>query len=214
MIVMKSVNATLKNPKIIGFSTTSDSEEKPSWRDLEKDLQTEYPTLKFLYSRMEDGKGQLAISSNKVDEEAIKKLVDSTVTCKGFDYKFDIPDEDDLKEFWKDHGSHYEMVSRQKVRKLKKRKPEDKHEEKQNKRQKIEEAEKQYTIAGITYANIGKVKSKAKAIMNIKENGQKLEGFEEEFMKEIVKHHIKHEEKMKDFSHFIVDDHPNYKTIK
>lgn len=185
-----------KNPKIIEFTTTTKSEEKPSWRDLEKDLQAEYTTLKLLYSRMEDGKGQLAISSQKVDEEAVKKLVGSTFTSKGFEYKFDIPSEDDLKEFWKDHGSHYDMVSRQKIRKLKKRKPEEKHEERSAKRQKqAEEDEKQYTIAGVTYANINKVKSKAKAIMNTKEKGQKLEGFEEEFMKEIIKHHAKHDEK-------------------
>lgn len=185
-----------KNPKIIEFTTATVSEEKPSWRDLEKDLQVEYPTLKLLYSRMEDGKGQLALSSQKTDEEAFKKLIESTFTSKGFEYKFDIPSEDNLKEFWKDHGSHYEMVSRQKIKKLKKRKPDQRNEDRAAKRQKHEEDdEKQYTIAGVTYANINKVKSKAKAIMNVKEKGQKLEGFEEEFMKEIIKHHEKHDEK-------------------
>lgn len=200
-----------KNPKIIEFTTATVSEEDPSWRDLEKDLQVEYPTLKLLYSRMEDRKGQLALSSQKTDEEAVKKLIESTFTSKGFEYKFDIPSEDNLKEFWKDHGSHYEMVSRQKIKKLKKRKPDQRNEDRAAKRQKHEEDdEKQYTIAGVTYANINKVKSKAKAIMNVKEKGQKLEGFEEEFMKEIIKHHEKHDEKWRDFSHFIVDDHPDH----
>jgi hypothetical protein len=50
--------------------------------------------------------------------------------------------------------------------------------------------------------------------MNIKEDGQKLEGYEEEFMKEIIKHHDKHEQKMESFTHFTVDAHPNYENTR
>lgn len=207
-----------KNPKIIAFKTETESSEKPSWRDMEKDLQAEYPTLKLLYSRMEDKKGQIAISSHHTDNEAVDKLLAGVVKSAGFEYTFSIPDEDELKKFWEDHGSHYEMVTKQKIRRMKKRKHDDNTKGDGGKRVKTDDGEhvkeKSYFIAGATYANINKVKSKAKAIMNVKENGQKLEGYEEEFMKAIIKHHAKHDEKMKDFTHFIVDEHPSFQNTR
>lgn len=203
-----------KNPKIISFTTETESEEKPSWRDLEKELQAAYPSLKILYSRMEDKKGQIALSNHNTDTEALEKVLNEPFTSAGFEYRFSTPSDDELKKFWEEHGSHYEMVTKQKMRKMKKRKREETKENNQNKMQKTEESDRQYTIAGTTYANINKVKSKAKAIMNVKEDGQKLEGYEEEFMKEIIKHHEKHEQKMKDFSHFIVDEHPSYQNTR
>lgn len=203
-----------KNPKIISFKTETTSEETPSWRDLEKDLQTAFPTIKFLYSRMEDKVGQLAISSHGTDQAAVDKLISAPVESKGFSYIFFNPSDEELKKFWEDHGSHYDMVTKQKMRRMKKRKHEDGTSHKKEKMQKTAENEKSYSIAGTTYANINKVKSKAKAIMNVKEDGQKLEGYEEEFMKEIIKHHAKHDEKMKDFSHFVVDEHPSYQNTR
>lgn len=209
-----------KNPKIIAFETTTESAEKPSWRDLEKDLQEAHPTLKLLYSRMEEKKGQVALSSQKLDTAEVDKIYATPFKSAGFEYTFHEPSEEDLKKFWEEHGSHYEMVTKQKMRRMKKRKREEQKESGRSKAQKTGEDDKQYIIAGITYANINKVKSKAKAIMNIKEDGQKLEGYEEEFMKEIIKHHPKHDEKMngtgeeKGFSHFAVDQHPNYKNTR
>lgn len=197
-------------------SNKEENKDEPSWRDLEKHLETEFPTIKLLYSRQKEFIGQLAISSHWTDTDAVSKLQKDPLTIADFEYTFYEPKDEDLKEFWEKHGSHYEMCQKQKLRRLRKRK----REEKQangggDKKQKTQEGEeKQYTIAGTTYVNINKVKSKAKVIMNMKDDGQKLEGYEEEFMKEIIKHHDKHDEKMKDFSHFTVYEHPDHKNTR
>lgn len=203
-----------KNPKILTFTLITKAEEIPSWRDLEKNLQEAYPSIKVLYSRMTDTVGQMAVSSFKIDGKTVEELKSKPFKSDSYEYQFSEPSEDDLKEFWEKHGSHYEMVTKQKMRKLKKRKREEAKDNGGHKAQKTTEEDHPYTIAGTTYANITKVKSKAKAIMNLKESGQKLEGFEEEFMKEIIKHHAKHEEKMKNFSHFVVDEHPTYENTR
>jgi len=65
-----------------------------------------------------------------------------------------------------------------------------------------------FEIAGTYYADINKVKSKSRAILNLKKNGEKLTGTDEAFMKELVKFHHKHDEKMKNFTHFEVGEHP------
>jgi hypothetical protein len=197
------------------FSTAVvEGETYPSWRDIEKDLQTAYPTIKLLYSRMKDNVGQMAISSHSTDQVALDLLIATPFKHTEVEFKFDISTEDELKEFWEKHGSHYEMVIKQRLRKLKKRKRDDGKDSASHKASKTSESDKSYRIAGTPYANINKVKSKAKAIMNIKEDGQKLEGYEEEFMKEIISHHVNHDGKMADFSHFIVDEHPSYKNTR
>lgn len=58
--------------------------------------------------------------------------------------------------------------------------------------------------------DINKVKSKSRAILNIKKDGEKLDGPDEEFMKEILKFHERYEEKNKDFDHFEVGPHPEF----
>jgi hypothetical protein len=77
--------------------------------------------------------------------------------------------------------------------------------EERSKRQK-----QSFTIAGIYYTDINKVKSKSRAILNIKKDGEKLDQPDEEFMKEILRFHDRHDEKVKEFSHFEVGAHPEF----
>jgi len=71
-----------------------------------------------------------------------------------------------------------------------------------------------YTIAGIYYMDINKVKSKSRAILNIKKDGEKLDGADQEFMKEIIKFHDRYEEKNKDFESFEVGPHPTFEKTR
>lgn len=100
------------------------------------------------------------------------------------------------------------MCAGQKLRRLKKAQ---RDKEKDAKRKKLTEKEKSFTIAGITYSNSNKVKAKAKAIMAQKKDGETLEGYEEEFIKHILSFHERAKDKMKDFSHFTVGKHPEFK---
>ena len=46
--------------------------------------------------------------------------------------------------------------------------------------------------------------------MNLKKDGEKLSGNDEEFMKELLKFHDKGEAKSKDFASFEVGEHPDF----
>lgn len=83
--------------------------------------------------------------------------------------------------------------------------------------QREEKAKRQkqsYTIAGVYYMDINKVKSKSRAILNLKKDGETLEQADEDFMKELLKFHDKVDEKMKDFNHFEVGPHPDYSKTR
>jgi len=78
------------------------------------------------------------------------------------------------------------------------------------KQEKVKRAKTSYEIAGVYYLDINKVKSKSRAILNLKKDGEKLEGNDIEFVKEIVSQHERADEKMKDFDHFCIDTHPKF----
>ena len=46
--------------------------------------------------------------------------------------------------------------------------------------------------------------------MNLKKDGERVTGNDEEFLKELLKFHEKHDQKMKDFVGFEVGQHPGY----
>ena len=72
----------------------------------------------------------------------------------------------------------------------------------------------EYVLASVTYSNADKVKSKARAIINTKKDGDRVEGKELEFIRELLKFHSRYEEKTKDFSHLEVDTHPSYENTR
>ena len=120
-------------------------------------------------------------------------------------FSFRACSEQELNDFWTQHGTHYQMCASQKLRKQRQAKR--KHEE--TKRAK-REAEPSFKIAGLEYTNAGKVKSKARAILAGKTDEAKLEGYEEEFMKFVIGHHERADQKMADFDHFEVGRHPKF----
>jgi hypothetical protein len=67
-----------------------------------------------------------------------------------------------------------------------------------------------YEIAGQYYVDINKVKSKARAILNLKKDGESLSGTDAAFIKELLQFHDKGAEKLKGFSHFEVGEHPQF----
>lgn len=82
------------------------------------------------------------------------------------------------------------------------------------KREAVKRAKTSFEIAGAIYLDIGKVKSKSRAILNLKKDGEKLTGNDEAFMKDIIEFHARHEQKMKDFESFEVGPHPEFEKTR
>lgn len=71
-----------------------------------------------------------------------------------------------------------------------------------------------YEIAGVYYLDLNKVKSKSRAILNLKRDGDRLEGNDEAFVKEIISFHERTDAKMANFDHFEVGTHPTYEKTR
>ena len=74
----------------------------------------------------------------------------------------------------------------------------------------MKRAKTSYEIAGVYYLDINKVKSKSRAILNLKQDNERLEGNDEAFVKEIISFHEKADAKLANFDHFEVGTHPNF----
>lgn len=83
-----------------------------------------------------------------------------------------------------------------------------------DKKENVKRAKNSYEIAGQFYLDINKVKSKSRAILNIKKDGEKLEGHDAEFLLELLQLHEKKDQKMKDFEYFEVGVHPLYEKTR
>ena len=66
----------------------------------------------------------------------------------------------------------------------------------------------------MVYADINKVKAKARTILQLKKDEERLAGNDEEFIKMLIKQHEKHGLKMKNFDHFEVGIHPDFEKTR
>lgn len=216
------VNQDFENPIIIHFKTekkAGDEGFKVNWKEIENEVKSKNPNLKIVYSRADQFEGDLAISSFKCQPVNVDKLTASTLKVQDRNFAFSKTQGEELKEFWAKQGGHYQFCIQPKLRNLKKQQKAMKLAKREaggsafeggaNKRAKLS-----FEIAGQFYTDISKVKSKARAILNLKKDGEKLSGNDEDFIKEIVQYHDKAEQKMRDFTHFEAGEHPNYEKTR
>lgn len=78
----------------------------------------------------------------------------------------------------------------------------------------MKRAKTSYKVAGQYYLDINKVKSKSRAILNLKQDGERLDGNDADFIREIAEMHDKAETKLKDLDHFMVGTHPTYEKTR
>jgi len=206
------VEKDFDNPMIIQFSVevSAGEEYKLNWKDVEIAVREKYPTLKLTYARGDDHVGQIAISSLRLKPELIEQITANTMTIKERVFKFSKLEGEPLKEFWQNQGGHYNFCIQHKLRQAKKA-AKQRHVEK---RESVKRAKSSYEIAGVIYLDINKVKSKSRAILNLKQDGERLEGNDEGFVKEIISFHDRSEAKMANFDHFEVGTHPQFEKTR
>lgn len=185
-------------------------EFKASWKDVEKTVREKLPKLKIVYSRGDDKSGHLAISNLRLKDEMVDSLVADGVVISEKKFTFEKISGETLKEFWSEQGGHYNFCIQNKLRAAKKAAKKSNME----KREGVKRAKKAYKVAGQFYLDINKVRSKSRAIMNLKQDGERLEGNDEQFVKEIIDFHHSSETKMKDFEAFEVNVHPQFEKTR
>lgn len=183
-----------------------EEETKLNWKAVDAAAKEKYK-LKFIYARGGTTDGHLALSNLRLKREVLAEMCENPLTIDGIEHTFSEAKDDCLKDFWQDHGNHYNFCVQHRIRAAKKNA---KAKMTDQKKESVKRAKASFEIAGQIYLDIGKVKSKSRAILNLSEDGAKLKEKDEAFLKDVIQFHEKYDEKIKDFVHFEVGPHPNY----
>ena len=189
-----------KEPVILKLKSKEKTES--SWKLIFDEFKKVNPELDVVYGRFKDTEGHIGIILKNEEKFENLKIVDKFKVEK-IEFSVEKCEGEDLINFWKDHGSHYEYCTKQKEKRNLSREMREKKKKKYlNKSVKL--GRKEYTNTDI-------IKSDTKNILNKYKDKEELKDEDKDFILDLLKYHHNYEEKVKDMDHIIVDSNPNYK---
>ena len=208
-----------REPVILMFE--SEKESHSHWRDICQAFKDTNPDLNVIYSRFKDKLGHIAVVPDNDDELKFK----DTFEFDDVEFKVKKCENDDLINFYKDHGQHYENCVEMNKRRNKKGKKESKSKnKKKNKKGKKDEEKKplienvtfkeEVILGGEKFADTGVIRTKARRIITDTKDGEKLKEKEQKFILDLLKYHHNYEEKSKDLDYITVGKPENYEESR
>ena len=208
-----------REPVILMFE--SEEENQSNWRDICNAFKTENPDLEVIYSRFKDTLGHIVVNPHTDDEIKFKEKFSYDNT----EFKVKKCEGDDLINFYKDHGKHYEDCVAMHKRRNKKGKKESKNKGKNKNKKEKKETQKEdpteknmlkteVTLGDEKFTDISLIKAKARKIITDTKDGEKLKEKEQKFILDLLKYHHKGEEKRKDFDYVTVGKPENYDSSR
>ena len=185
------------------FKITSDGDNSSIyWKTIFAEFKKLNPELNVDYGRYKDNLGHIGIIKKEGQNlENIKLTPNFKIEGKIFNVKK--CEGEDLDNFWKEHGSHYEYCISQR---------EKHHKTKENRnKQKQKYLDKKITLGGKEYNNLDVIKNETKKIINKYQDGAKLENEDKNFVIDLLKYHHNYEEKIKNMDYICVDKNEKFK---
>lgn len=97
-----------ENPIIVHYETADKAEDfKVNWKEIELAVKKDFNRLKIVYARADQHMGELAVSSHKTHAAQLAKIDSAELNVQGKIFKFHHMKGEELKEFWKKQGGHY-----------------------------------------------------------------------------------------------------------
>ena len=178
-------------PTILKITTKEECNIK--WKDILNEFKKENPVLNVNYGRFKINEGHISVLLKQDEEIKFKNKLKLEET----EFNIELCEGDDLINFWKNHGEHYKNCIKEK-KNNKNGKKTKKTAIKNNKNY----LEIPIELGNEKYNNISLIKQLGRKILNETKDGEKIEGKNEEFLKNIFKYHHNYEDKNKDFDYF------------
>ena len=213
-----------REPVVLMFECEKESHSH--WKDICQAFQDENPDLNVIYKRFKDKLGHLVVIPESDDDIKFKD------SFKYDDIKFKVKkcENDDLINFYKDHGKHYEDCVAMKKKRSKKDKNESKGKNKNKKDKKGKEKEKkeeekknkgesislkkEVALGDEKFTDTSLIKNKTRKIIIETKDGDKLKEKDQKFILDLLKYHHNYEEKCKDLDYITVGKPENYESSR
>lgn len=175
------------DPVILKVTTEADVNIK--WKNILEEFKKTNPNLEVIYGRFKGKEGHIAVLLKPEEELEFK----DKFTLEGTEFSVSKCQGDDLIDFWKDHGSHYELCIKSN-RVVKKKK-------KTNGKGSVE-LEEPIKLGDKEFKSLASIKSEMRALLSKHKDNEKFEKEEEKTLLDLLKYHHSYDEKVKDFDYF------------
>lgn len=163
----------------------SDKEVERKWKSIQDEFRSLNPHIEVVYARFKNTEGHFVVLKRPHQELKFTENFE----FEGINFTVKKCEGDELIDFWKEHGSHYEMCTSRNKRMNKKD-----NKNSTNLKEPIKLGDEVYT-------DLSKIRSKARNILSSSKDEEKLSKDDESFLKDLLKHHRNGEEKLKDMSY-------------
>lgn len=171
-------------------------ESKATWKELRDAYRAKFSEQELWYVRLHDTDGHIGIPSN-APAEVVDTLLNEGLDVAGIMAHFVKIEGDELLQFWKDHGSHYDMCNQQ-GRNRKDKRP----------------TKSQLKFGGKLFPSSAKVKTYIKSLLSATKEGSPVDPQYHNFLLDVLKQHPEFEGKSRDLKHFAVGRHPQHPESK
>ena len=203
-----------REPVILLINCKEKNETK--WKDICETFKEESPDVEVIYMRFKDTEGHIAVIPKTEEVKFKEKFV-----CENNEYTVKKCEGDDLVEFFKNHGSHYEMCKKMNERKNKrnKNKKQNKKKKKENKKVKVStndncSLKSDVTLGGKKYGDVAVIKAESRRIINDSKDGEPLNEQDQKFILDLLKYHANYEEKVKNLDYITVGKPEKYESSR
>ena len=195
LVVTKKEVVPKELPSILYKVFTEEEETKATWKDIRSAFAEKHPDIELQYTRFQINEGTIGINGMTKDE----LLVDiGELTAAGTAFRLEKLQGDGLTDFFKKHGSHFDLCRK-------------------GKKETVKQARHaQHTLGGKSFKNSKKILSYLKSIQNATTNGSEVEPKHVPLLLDLLKLHPNWGSKYceEDTKSFLVDKHPEYSETR
>jgi hypothetical protein len=205
------------DPVILMFTCQEPNDTK--WKLVCNSFKEANPDLNISYMRFKDKLGHIAVIPDEEEDDI--KFTDK-FTYDNVEYSVKKCENEDLIEFYKEHGKHFESCVQKAERKNKKNKKNEKNKEKKGKNANKGNGgnkshiplNEEVTIGEEKFDDAVLIRNKARQILNDAKDDEKLKDKEHKFILDLLKYHHKYDEKVKDLDYITVGKPEKFDTSR
>ena len=204
-----------KEPIILMFTCKEPNDS--NWKDVCQAFKDENSELNVIYSRFKNDLGHIVVVPEEDELNFKNKFKYNDV-----EYTVKKCENEDLINFYKEHGKHYEMCVGMNKRK-KNRDKKNKSKGKNNKKKKEKKntntnskipLKKEVSLGDEKFDDAALIKTKARKIINDTKDNEKLNEKDQKFILDLLKYHHNYEDKCKDLDYITVGKPENYDSSR
>jgi len=188
---------------ILNISTANDTQLR--WKTILEAFQSNNKDINVVYIRFNKNLGHIGVQKKKNQDVKFN----GKISVEGTDFLVEKCEGDDLINFWKEHGKHFERCVEENNKKKGKGKKKDKGKKPHNDRLKDE-----VNLGGEKFTDLGKIKARCRSILNLTKDNDKITGKDHDFLKDLVSKHKNGETKLKDLSFFTTGKPSGYENTR